>query len=61
MTTTIRKFANSIGLIRRRHTPCTSTQATDIARDPLSHPDIQRMNRREQADLPIDPRAVIPE
>ncbi|MEP3947250.1 hypothetical protein [Ascidiaceihabitans sp.] len=27
-------------------------------RDPLSHPDIRKMNKREIADLPIDPYLI---
>lgn len=27
-------------------------------RDPLSHPDIRKMNKREIADLPIDPNLI---
>ncbi|NNV12274.1 MULTISPECIES: hypothetical protein [unclassified Roseobacter] len=30
-------------------------------RDPLSHPDIARMDKRELADLPIDPYWIDPE
>lgn len=30
-------------------------------RDPLSHPDIARMNKRELADLPFDPARIEPE
>ncbi|MBO6603238.1 hypothetical protein [Rhodophyticola porphyridii] len=29
-------------------------------RDPLSHPDIARMSKRELADLPFDPTRIAP-
>jgi hypothetical protein len=33
----------------------------DWRRDPLSHPDIARMDARMLGDLPIDSRAILPE
>lgn len=29
-------------------------------RDPLSHPELHRMSQRQLADLPMDPRRVLP-
>jgi|GEM_PF-3032841 len=48
-------------LIRRLRRPKSRTPDADPhrwRRDPLSHPDLQRMSLQELADLPFDPTRI---
>ncbi len=41
--------------------PVTGSARRAWSRDPLSHPDLERMSQTELADLPFDPRQVCDE
>ncbi|WP_310618952.1 hypothetical protein [Flexibacterium corallicola] len=58
MAISLSRFASAMGLSRQRYNPNASSLAEEVARDPFSHPDIQRMSHREQSDLPINPRLI---
>ncbi len=48
-------------LTRRRHGADTDNEAARWCADPLSHPDIRRMDQRMLGDLPFDPARICDE